>query len=98
MFLADDVAVLALPPKPRHLRQRLFHNGRGIHEHFDADLCRMGQPTGEPLERAFDDIMIVASLRIDRYPRLCVIARKRHWIMRRRVAHPQHDHGLYFGP
>ena len=98
MFFADDVAVLALPAKSRHLSQRLFHNGRGIDEHFDADLCRMGQPASEPLERAFYDIMIVAPLRIDRYPRLCVIAGKRHRVMWRRIAHPQHDHGFHFGP
>ena len=92
MFFADDVAVFALPAKSRHLSQRLFHNRRGIHEHFDADLCGVGQPAGEPLERAFYDIMIVAPLRIDRYPRLFVIVGKRHRVMRWCVTHPQHDH------
>ncbi len=53
MFLADDIAVFALPAKSRNFGQRLFHNGRGIDEHFDADLCRVGQPASEPLERAF---------------------------------------------
>ena len=33
-FARDEVGVLALPAQSRRLRQRLFHHGRGIDEHF----------------------------------------------------------------
>ena len=33
-FARDQIGVLALPAQSRRLRQRLFHHGGGIDEHF----------------------------------------------------------------
>src|SRR5262249_41665634 len=52
----DEIAVLALPAKARRLRQRLFHDGRGVDEDLEVrapGLCR--EPLPKLLEPALDE-------------------------------------------
>ena len=98
MFPADDIAVLTLPAKSGRLRQCLFHNRRGIDEDFNTSVRFMRQPSREPLQRAFDDIMIITPLRINRNPRAIPLVRKYHRVLRRRVTHAQHDDRFHDGP
>ena len=91
MFPADNIAVLALPSKPSGLRQGFLHHGRGVDENLDADICFMRQPSRQPLKRALYNIMIIAPLGIDRNAGARVLVGKDHGVLRRGVAHPQHD-------
>jgi hypothetical protein len=67
---ADHVGVLALPAQPGGLAQRFFHDRGGIDEDFDLRLRFLRHdPAGQRLERAFDEVVIIDPLRIDRNPR-----------------------------
>ena len=56
-------------PSPAGLGQRLLHHWRGIDEHLDVGVARLGdQPPRQRLQRPFDDIVIIAALGIDRDP------------------------------
>ena len=99
MLAAHQIAVLALPAEPRRCRQRLFHHRRGINEHLDfGPRCFGDQPARHPLQRPFDDVMIVAALRIDRDAPAVGVIGERQRIVRGRVAHPQRDHRSHLGP
>ena len=98
MLSAYNIAVLALPAKPSGLRQRFLHHWRSVHKNLDAYICFMRQPSRQPLERALYDIMIIAPLGIDRNACARVLVGKYHWVLRRGVAHPQHDDGFDLRP
>ncbi len=99
LIAAHQIGMLALPPKPRRLRERLLHHGCGIDEHLEVDPRRFRhQPARERLQRALDDVVIVAALRIGRDTPHPALARQRERIGRRGVAHAERDHALHLGP
>src|SRR3546814_7293486 len=65
MRSADEVGVLALPAEPGRRRQRLFHHRRGVHEDLHVLACARGEPRGDLLETALDQVVVVAVARID---------------------------------
>ena len=67
--LRTQVAALALPAQSGHLRQRLFHQRRGVDEHLHLLLFRprsRNQKRGKPLQPALNKVVVVALARVDR--------------------------------
>ena len=104
MIPADQIGVLALPAQPGGLPQRLFHYRRCIDEHLHANcaepafsgLCH--QPAGQRFFGLLDRVVIVAALRIDRYPGPVGRTGQSQWIGSGRIAHPQRDHAAGLVP
>ena len=57
--------MLALPADPSRLGQRLFHDRRGIHEHFNIRTAPGRKIARHGLELALDDAVIVEPLGVD---------------------------------
>ena len=89
---AQQIGMFALPTQPSGLCQCLFRHRCGIHEHFDLARFLFNQPPRQPLEAFLDDIMIIATLCIDRHGRAVRVFQHRQRIMFGRVTFRQHDH------
>src|SRR5690606_38109995 len=93
-----EVRMLALPAEPRLLRERLFHDRRGVDEDLEFARERGRDPAAERLEALLDEVVIVAAARIDRdHPRAGVGKRSAR-ILFRAVVDPEHDDALRRGP
>ena len=64
MLPADEVGVLALPANPRRLRQRLFHDRRGVDEDLQLRWRLGDDEPRQRLQRLLDRLVIVAALGI----------------------------------
>ena len=96
---ADEIGVLALPPDPRRLAQRLFHHRGGVDEHLELACGRTrDQPPGQRLQRLLYHVMVIAPLRIDGDARLFRIARQGQRIDIGRIAHAERDDAARFRP
>ena len=62
----DEIGVLALPAEARGIRQRLFHHGGSVDEHFHVAAGIRDHPARQRLEPALDHLVIVVALRIGR--------------------------------
>ena len=63
---ADKVRMLSLPSQARRLAERLFHDRRGVHEHFDfATRQPINEPASQALKALLYDFVVVAVLRVD---------------------------------
>ncbi len=80
------------------MRQRLFHDGRGIDEDLDILSGARGKTARNVLQLALDDVMIVAVLRIDGYGRAILLFQNGERIGVRPVIHGQHHDGTDFRP
>ena len=56
----NNVGVLALPAKTGALRQRLFHNRRGVDKYLDLAVKAGGDELCEVLQLPLDHVMVVA--------------------------------------
>ena len=66
MFARDQIGVFALPAEAGFRGERLFHQRRGIHEHFDLRPALLRQPLRQLLQLALDHIVIIAPRRVGR--------------------------------
>ena len=99
MVAADEVGVLALPSEPRGFGQRFLHHRRRIHEHLELAAGRFGDhPPCECLQCPFDEVVIIAPLRIDRDPAAIARPRQRERITTGRIAHAERDDAPDIGP
>ena len=89
--LADQVGMLALPAQPGLFRQRLFQQGRGVHEHLQLPSETALQPAAELLQTALDELVIVVALGIDADRALRGLCQDRQRITVRPVVHAEHD-------
>ena len=95
----NQIAVLSGPAETRRLRQRLFHDRRGIDEDLDFGSLGLGdEPRGEPLEPSLDKVMIIAVSRVNgdisgRFPR-----QRGKRIASRAIIHAKHDNARGLGP
>ena len=88
---ADQIGVLALPAEPGGLGERLFHDRRGVDEHFDVAAAPGGDLAGQFLELALDDVVIVAVLRIDGDRGAALVGKRGERVRLRPVIHAEHD-------
>ena len=91
VFARDEIGVLALPADAGALRQRLFHQRRGIDEHFDVSATLAREPLRELLQFAFDDIVIVAPRRVSGNEAAALLLQQRDRIIGAGVALPHKD-------
>ena len=98
MLLAHDIAVLALPADPRCFGQCLFHYRSGIDKDLYAYPCLMRQPARQSLQRAFYDIVIIATACINRHPSAVGMFSQRHRVIGGGIAHAEHDNRAHVGP
>ena len=87
----DEVGVLALPAQSRRLRQRLFHHGRGVDEHFYLAARGCNQPSRKRLQPLLDQVVIIVALRIDRDRAARAPLQNRQRVFVGPVIDPQHD-------
>ena len=90
--------MLALPAEPGRLRQRLLHDGSGIDEDLDVGAAARGEQTGDALQLALDDVVIVASPRIERDRRLVWLGEHGERIAFAGIVHAEHDDGADLAP
>ena len=93
-----QIRVLALPAQTGAHGQRLFHDRCRVDKDFHLSLRFIDEPTGQRLQFLFNDIMIIAPLRIDRNHALIVIFQGRQGVAFGAVIDPQHDNALRFRP
>ncbi len=85
-------------PRPAASLNGFFHHRRGIDEHLEVAPRLARQPAPQRFQRALDDIVIIAALRIDGDAAYLSLARQRQRIDRRRVAHAERDHAAHVAP
>ncbi|EGE58995.1 hypothetical protein RHECNPAF_2530074 [Rhizobium etli CNPAF512] len=98
MRAADEIGVFALPAEAGGRRQGLFHDRRGIDEHFHVGAGTCGKTGGDLLQPALDDVVIIAVAGIDRYRRSIGFGEDAARIFLRGVIEAEDDHGSHLAP
>src|SRR6185312_2625078 len=94
----DQYAVLALPAEAGSFRQRLFHHRGGVDENLHLVPGPALEQTGDFLEPALDELVIVPVARIDRDGAAVPVRENAERIVRRPVFDPEHDDGADVRP
>ena len=89
-----EVGVLALPAEPGRWRERLLQDRCRVDEDLDRAPALGGEPAGELLEAALDQLVIVAMAGVDRDRAALAPREHRQRVLVRAIVEAEHDRAL----
>jgi len=95
---AYKVGMLSLPPQSGCPSKGLFHHRGGVHENFDLSAPFLDQPTPQPFQPLFDQIMVIPIAGIDRDCPSVLVFKQLERVVLWGIGFGQHHHGFGFRP